>query len=62
MNTSMLITSAKNRRSKISVLTIFVVILIIPVGCAQNYGRLQRSKEVDKIFKVYQVLPAGRSI
>jgi hypothetical protein len=43
-------------------LAIFLVILFIPVlliftGCAGNYGRLQRSQEVDKIFKSYQVLP-----
>ena len=27
------------------------------VGCSENYGRLQRSREVDQIFKSYQVLP-----
>jgi len=42
-------------------LTIPVVILSMTVmkiigGCAENYGRLQRSEEVDKIFKDYQVL------
>ena len=27
------------------------------VGCSENYGRLQRSQEVDQMFKTYQVLP-----
>ena len=26
-------------------------------GCSENYGRLQRSREVDQIFKTYRVLP-----
>jgi hypothetical protein len=43
-------------------LTSLVVILFITVaiafgGCAENYGRLQRSEEVDTIFKNYRVLP-----
>ena len=27
------------------------------VGCAENFGRLQRSREVDQMFKTYRVLP-----
>ena len=26
-------------------------------GCAENYGKLQRSPQVDQIFKTYRVLP-----
>ncbi len=26
-------------------------------SCSENYGRLQRSQEVDQIFKTYRVLP-----
>lgn len=36
---------------------LFITITIVFGGCAENYGRLQRSEEVDKIFKSYQVLP-----
>ena len=52
-----IITSGKTRRLKISVLTIFFASLFVLVGCAENYGRLQRSEEIDKIFKTYRVLP-----
>ena len=34
--------------------------LIIHLGCAENYGRLRRSPEVNDIFKSYQVLSDHR--
>jgi hypothetical protein len=51
--------------------SIIVVLLVIAGGCTGfgNYGRLQRSREVDQIFKTFHVLsdykyyftgPAGR--
>ena len=57
MNTFIIITSGKNRRLKLSGLTIFLASLFVLAGCAENYGRLQRNEEVDKIFKTYRVLP-----
>jgi hypothetical protein len=39
------------------VAALFIAITIASGGCAQNYGRLQRSAEVDKIFITYEVLP-----
>jgi hypothetical protein len=39
------------------VVILFITVTIVFGGCAENYGRLQRSAEVDKIFKSYQVLP-----
>ena len=57
MNVFIIITSGKNRRIKIAVLTIFFASLFVIAGCAENYGRLQRSEEVDNIFKTYRVLP-----
>ncbi len=51
MNASITISSGQNSRLKISVLTIFFASLIVLAGCAENYGRLQRSAEIDKIFK-----------
>ena len=33
-----------------------MTVMMIIGGCAENYDRLQRSEEVDKIFKGYQVL------
>jgi len=47
----------KKDRLKISVLTIFFASLFALAGCAENYGRLQRNEEVDKIFKTYRTLP-----
>ena len=57
MNASITISNGQNRRLKISVLTIFFANLIVLAGCAEYYGRLQRSEEVDKIFITYRVLP-----
>ena len=36
-----------------------IVALVLIGGCAGsgNYGRLQRSREVDQIFRDYRVLP-----
>jgi hypothetical protein len=57
MNTSILIKGKNRLRIKISAPIIFLASLIILVGCAENYGRLQRNEEVDIIFKTYRVLP-----
>jgi hypothetical protein len=40
--------------------TIILIALIVHLGCAENYGRLQRSQEVNDIFKSYQVLSDHR--
>ena len=42
------------------VVILFITVTIVFGGCAENYGRLQRSAEVDKIFKTYRVLPDHR--
>ena len=39
---------------------ILIVLLIIVIGCAENYGRLVRDAEANKIFKSYQILPGHR--
>jgi hypothetical protein len=56
MNASIIITSQEKPSSYRWVLTLFFVSIIVLAGCAQNYGRLQRSEKIDKIFKTYQVL------
>ncbi len=57
MVASIIITGWEKYRLYRSVLILFFISLIVLAGCAQNYGRLQRNEEVDKIFKTYQVLP-----
>jgi hypothetical protein len=57
MNAYAVITSGKKRGLKITVLTMFFANIFLLTGCAENYGRLQRSEEIDKIFKTYRVLP-----
>ncbi len=57
MNASIIINGKNRLRIKISVPIIFLASLIVLAGCAENYGRLQRSEEIDKIFKSYRVLP-----
>jgi hypothetical protein len=57
MNTALISTAKKKIIIKILLLTILFLSLILLAGCAENYGHLQRSKEVDKIFKTYRVLP-----
>ncbi len=39
---------------------ILIVLLIILIGCAGNYGRLSRDYEANKIFNSYQILPDHR--
>ena len=38
-------------------ISLFFAILFVLAGCTENYGRLQRSEGIDKIFKTYRVLP-----
>jgi len=33
------------------------VLLLLTAGCQKNYGRLDRSLEIDKLFEASQVLP-----
>lgn len=47
----------KNLSPTIPVVMLFITAMMIIGGCAENHGRLQRSQEVDKLFKSYQVLP-----
>jgi hypothetical protein len=47
----------KNLSRTIPVVFLLITITIVFGGCAENYGRLQRSEEVDELFKGYQVLP-----
>jgi hypothetical protein len=37
-----------------------IVLLIILIGCAGNYGSLVRDYKANKIFKSYQILPGHR--
>lgn len=37
--------------------TVCLILFAVCVGCSESYGRLQRNREVDQIFKTYQVLP-----
>ena len=39
---------------------ILSVLLIIVIGCAENYGRLVRDGEANKIFNSYQILQGHR--
>ncbi len=34
-----------------------LIFLFMATGCSENYGRLQRSRDANLIFKNYQVLP-----
>jgi len=36
---------------------ITLVFLVLTAGCQKNYGRLNRSQEIDKLFEASQVLP-----
>lgn len=40
--------------------SILILLLILIIGCAGNYGRLVRDAETNKIFKSYQILPGHR--
>ena len=51
MNSSIIITGKNSLRIQIPVPVIFLVSLMVLAGGAENYGRLQRSEEIDKIFK-----------
>jgi hypothetical protein len=44
---------------RISSPAVLIVLLAVIAGCASsgNYGRLQRSRDVDQIFRTYRVLP-----
>jgi hypothetical protein len=45
------------REMRIAMVILFFVAVTVLAACSENYGRLQRSEEVDKIFKTYRVLP-----
>jgi hypothetical protein len=53
----LIVADRKNICITIPVVILFISVTFVIGGCAENYGRLQRSSEVDKIFKSYQVLP-----
>jgi len=36
------------------------MVLLIPLGCAGNYGRLMRNQEINEVFNTYRVLPDYR--
>ena len=57
MNVSGITIGLERYRPYRSFLPLLVFGLIIGSGCSQNYGRLQRSEKIDKIFKTYQALP-----
>lgn len=40
--------------------TVCLFIFLVTTGCSGNYGRLQRDRDADQIFKTYQVLPEHR--
>lgn len=40
--------------------TACLLIFLVTAGCSGNYGRLQRDRDADQIFKTYQVLPEHR--
>ena len=46
----------KKLRSKTSGPAVFIGILIVICGCAERYGSLQRSDEVNRMFKTYRIL------
>ncbi len=58
MNATFYSTGKDNIR-RISSSAIFIVLLVVIGGCAGSgyYGRLQRNRDADQIFKTYQVLP-----
>ena len=43
----------RNRRTAVVIL----ILTLVSVGCAGDYGRLERSQAANEIFKSYQVLP-----
>lgn len=57
MKVSRIVTCLGRNRSYRLSLILLVIGLIAGTGCSQNYGQLLRSEKVDKIFKVYQILP-----
>jgi hypothetical protein len=58
MNTAFYSTG-KDITPRVSSPAVLIVLLAFVVGCAGsgNYGRLQRSRDVDQIFRTYRVLP-----
>lgn len=53
----LIVTCRKNLSLTSPVVILFITVTIVFGGCAENYGRLQRNEEVNKIFKSYQILP-----
>jgi len=60
MNDYIVISSGEKCGLKIAVLTILIAGLFVLAGCAENYGYLKRSEEVNKVFITYRVLPNHR--
>ena len=51
-NTPVRIASYRNRFS-----VTLAVSLLLTAGCLANYGRMERSREINELFVSYQVLP-----
>ncbi len=45
---------------RIGIGTLCLIIFSATVGCSGKYGRLQRNRDVDQVFKTYRVLPGHR--
>lgn len=48
------------REMRIAMVILFFAAVTVLAACSENYGRLQRSEEVDRIFKTYRVLPGHK--